>query len=91
MNCILIANGTAFRKNGRILVLDLLHYLPSKELSLKLTDEQQIFIPESSVYRILKSRRLMPRLLLVFSWTQQMNLLPKQVSLSNVTNELYLL
>ncbi len=33
-------------------------HLSSRELSCKLTDEQQIFISESSVYRILKSRGL---------------------------------
>ncbi len=43
------------------LVVDLaLNYpeLSSRELAFKLTDEQQIFISESSVYRILKSRGL---------------------------------
>jgi len=32
--------------------------LSSRELAYKMTDEQQIFISESSVYRILKSRGL---------------------------------
>ena len=33
-------------------------HLSSRELAYKLTDEQQIFISESSVYRILKSKGL---------------------------------
>ena len=33
-------------------------HLSSRELAVKLTDEQQIFISESSVYRILKTRGL---------------------------------
>ena len=39
------------------LALDYPH-LSSRELAYKLTDEQQIFISESSVYRILKARGL---------------------------------
>ena len=39
------------------LALDYSH-LSSRELAYKITDEQQIFISESSVYRILKSRNL---------------------------------
>ena len=34
--------------------------LSSRELAVKITDEQQIFISESSVYRILKARGLIP-------------------------------
>ncbi|MBK9641191.1 MAG: helix-turn-helix domain-containing protein [Saprospiraceae bacterium] len=42
-----------------ILALEFPH-LSSRELAHKLTDEQQIFISESSVYRILKERGLIP-------------------------------
>lgn len=51
--------------------------LSSRELAYKITDEQQIFISESSVYRILKARGLITAPAHIFS-AQQMNLPTKQ-------------
>ena len=53
--------------------------LSSRELAYHLTDEQQIFISESSVYRILKNRGLL-RPLHMFSYLREMSLPTKPSS-----------
>lgn len=52
-------NSIAQEQKNLIVELALEHpHLSSRELAYKLTDEQQVFISESSVYRILKQRGL---------------------------------
>ena len=52
-------NGTAERQKDMVVEIALEHTgLSAREMAYKITDEQGVFISESSVYRILKQRDL---------------------------------
>jgi transposase len=65
--------------------------LSSRELAYKMTDEQQIFISESSVYRILKAAGLITAPAHIFLSAANGIYNQNQICASNVANRFYVL